>query len=272
MNSGVGDADEPSADGDGDDSPSLRDLAEKVRARRSGDRSPDTAGAGGNRPAIDAEDLERSGEAFGVDPRTEAILEVLGKPRNLLLLGPLLSPTDYDLCTKLTQALPDHPDNLLLVTLTESPDERLQVLRGYFDELPKRTAVLNVGDSTRSGSRETISTDHGDAISIENISDPTDLMRIGIAMSKQLSEWADEGGETAVCFHSLTALLQFAEDPKTVFRFVNVLRGRVRSAGAYAHYHMDGGAHDERTIATFRPLFDEVLTFEEDGSIHVAHS
>lgn len=276
MNSGVGDS---NGSKDEDSTPSLRDLADKVKSRRSGRRRPERKADDDATDTpitekwdIDTTDPERPVDGFGSDPKTEAIIEVLGEPANLLLLGPLLSPTDYDLCTMLTEMLPGDPDNLLVVTLTESPDERLNVLRGYFDHLPDNTAVLNIGDSTRAGSRETISTDHGGAITIENISDPTDLMRIGIAMSKQLSEWADAGGETVVCFHSLTALLQFAPDEKTVFRFVNVLRGRVQSVGATAHYHMDSGAHDEQTIATFRPLFDEVLAFEEDGSVHVAHS
>lgn len=277
MNSGLGDSEDAAAEDD--DSPSLRDLADRVRSRRSGSQRNRPARDGDSGDAlstdrwdIDVEDPERPTEGFGPDPKTEAIIEVLGDAANVLLLGPLLSPTDYDLCTNLSQSLPADPDNLLLVTLTESPDERLHVLRGYMDPLPERTAVLNVGDSTRSGSRETISTGDDSAITIENISDPTDLMRIGIAMSKQLSEWADAGGETAVCFHSLTALLQFAPDQKTVFRFVNVLRGRVQSVGAHAHYHMDRGAHDDQTLATFRPLFDEVLTFEEDGTVHVEHS
>lgn len=270
MNFSDGDSD----NGD-DESPSLANLVDKVNERR-GNRAQRSAGDGEDAPpaefgtTTEADDEpERPIGSFGADPKTEAIIEVLGDATNILLLGPLLCPADYDLCTKLTTGLTNDPDNLLLVTNTQSPDERLNVMRGYLEELPTRTAILNVGDATRSGTRETITTDDDGQITIESISDSSDLMRIGISISKILSDWAERGGESVLCFHSLTALLQFVEDPKVVFRFIHVLQGQIRGSGATAHYHMDSGAHGEEVISTFRPLFDEILTFTEDGKLSV---
>ena len=275
MNFGDGDSD--SSNDEDDDSPSLSNLVEKVNKRKGGNANGTTTTAddgddgfvfGGSTGDTEP---ERPIAEFGSDPKTEALIEVIGDAANILLLGPLLCPADHDLCTKLTTGIAGDPDNLLLVTMTQSPDERLNAIRGYLGDLPTNTAVLNIGDSTRSGKRETIATDDDGQITIETISDPTDLMRIGIAISKTLSNWADSGGDTVVCFHSLTALLQFVDDPKVVFRFIHVLQGQIRAAGATAHYHMDSGAHDDQVIATFRPLFDEVLTYTEDGSLTVQH-
>lgn len=272
-----GDGD-PRSDGD-EERPSLERLADEVRKRRgraagAGAAEREVSRSGG--PSTPADESGADGsvrriedEAFGHDPKTEAILEVIGDASNVLLCGPLLSQPDYDLCSRLTSSFPRDADNLLLVSMTESPDERLSVLQGYTDDLPERTVVLNVGDTTRSGASETVSTGEGGTITIENVADPSDLMRIGITVSKRLSEWEVYGGTTAVCFHSLTALLQHAEDSNVAFRFVHTLLGRLKSTGARAHFHVDAGAHDQHVLATYRPIFDEVLTFEEDGTVRV---
>lgn len=279
MNLGDGGRDEPQSEHGDEHPPSLERLVEEVKQRRRGvdrghggvaDADPPSEPPTTDDPApfeFPTSD-ERDGP-YGVDPKTEAIIELVGDAANVLLLGPLLGPADYDLCTSMTTALAGDTDNLLLVTLTESPDDRLTVFQGYLDRFPERTVVLNVGDSTRSGTTETVSVGDGGTVRIQTISDPTDLMRIGIATSRLLSEWDDSGGTTAVCFHSLTALLQYADDPKIVFRFVHTLLGRLESAGARAHFHMDSNAHDGQTIGTFRPIFDEVLAFEEDGTVSV---
>ena len=272
-----GDGDPRSADDE--ERPSLERLADEVRKRR---RRAEGAGAGergtsrSGSPSTPTDESGADGsvrrvedEAFGRDPKTEAILEVIGDASNVLLAGPLLSQPDYDLCSRLTTSFPRDADNLLLVTMSEPPDERLSVLQGYRDELPERTVVLNVGDTTRSGASETVSTGEDGTITIENVADPSDLMRIGITVSKRLSEWEEHGGTTAVCFHSLTALLQYADDPNVAFRFVHTLLGRLKSTGARAHFHLDADAHDQHVLATYRPIFDEVLSFEEDGTVRV---
>jgi hypothetical protein len=46
-----------------------------------------------------------------------------------------------------------------------------------------------------------------------------------------------------------------------------VLRGRVQSADARAHYHLDPAQHDEDSVHIFESLFDAVISFEDDGSV-----
>lgn len=73
-----------------------------------------------------------------------------------------------------------------------------------------------------------------------------------------------DGHRTSLCFHSLTALLLFAELSR-VFRFLYTLSGRVASSGARAHFHLDPVAHEERTVATLTPLFETVVRVGPDG-------
>ncbi|MFB6228708.1 MAG: hypothetical protein ABEH88_09140 [Halobacteriales archaeon] len=220
--------------------------------------------------SIDGTALDRADESdgrLGPDAKTEAIIELTGDVQNLLLIRPPHSPADHEICANLLMPRDDPPEHLLLVTFEKSPDERLNILRGHLGTLPDSIAMLNVGDATRSGSTEIVTTTEDEGISVDNVSDSTDVQRLCLTINKHLSRW-DGDGETAVCFNSLTALLD-AVDSETVFRFLNVLLGRVRSGEVRAHYHMDHGTHDHQTLETYRPLFDEQLRVEEDGSVQI---
>ncbi len=94
---------------------------------------------------------------------------------------------------------------------------------------------------------------------------PADLASVGIELSDLLST-LDASGEagTAVCFDSLTALLEHT-DLQQAFRFPHVVTDRVESAGAVGHYHVDPDAHDRETLATLEGLLDAVVTVDEDG-------
>jgi len=223
--------------------------------------------------ASEAEGRDEPFEEFATEAKTDAMLEIIGNTSNLLLVGPLLCPADYDLCSRLIRAGNEDLANLLLVTYTESPDTRLDVLEAYPGNLPDDVVVIDAGGSTTSRVEST-GTDQirsGDAATIETISSPTNIQRLGITISQYVAEWASTEGDTLICFHSLSPLLQTVEDTQRVFRFLNTLFGRVQSADAYAHYHLDPDAHDQETISTFRPMFDEIVTFDEDGSLRIDH-
>jgi hypothetical protein len=79
---------------------------------------------------------------------------------------------------------------------------------------------------------------------------------------------AGEEEQIAVCFNSVTSLLQYA-DLQRAFRFLHVVTGRVKTVGGVGHYHLDPDAHDSQTLATLKGLFDAVVEVEEDGSLSV---
>lgn len=49
------------------------------------------------------------------------------------------------------------------------------------------------------------------------------------------------------------------------FRVLHVLRQQLSQSGVSAHYHLSTDARDEQTIATLTPLFDAVVTVNEQG-------
>ena len=236
-----------------DDSGSLSDLADSL------DRSdPET-------DALDEWDLVAGDAEFGGgarDPKTEAILELIGDASNVLLSGPSDSPAEESLGSRLMAARSEGPVNLLVITVTETPSQRLSVLESYLDGPVGETAVVDV----RNYNRETNYEQYTGPVDIRPVSSAQDLRRIGIVTSKLLTEWTEIPGETTVCFHSLSDLLALNDDRQRVFRFLHVLRGRVQSADARAHYHLDPSQHEEQTVRTFESLFDTVVEFDGDGS------
>lgn len=224
----------------------------------------------GDSSAWDEVDDEGDWEKGGLlsDPKSQAIIELLGDAKNVLLLGPLLCPADYEVGATLTGGGDGDPFNLLLVTFSQSPDERLQVCRAYQKAVPAETRIVGVGSQTRSGSSGTIETRDG-TVSVDVVSNPEDLTRVGIKIDQTLNRWDETDRRIVLCFHSLSALLQFVEDERRVFRFLSILRGRIQKSNGHAHYHMEDGAHEESLVALIRPLFDAVIRYDESGSVSV---
>ena len=215
------------------------------------------------------DDLRGRPPAGGGDESTAgAIREAVGRADlegadDVLLLGPMRGSLDDRACTALMSDWPVDDRNVLFVSLTQSAEERFALLRDGVGATPDRVCVVSGADRYPS---ETTTGDGPGAttLSVEVVRDPSDLPRLGMTISKAVDEWEDDGAPL-VCFHSLTALLQYA-GPKRVFRFVHLLQNRL---GATAHYHMDVDAHERQTVATLRPLFDAVVEYDADGDVTV---
>lgn len=151
---------------------------------------------------------------------------------------------------------------VLLVAFASMPDATVRQWDARAGALPARLGVVSVGEGTRTAARAT--TDGGiagnDRVRVEAVGEARDLTGIGIAVDELLPFLA--GGDRLVaCVDSLTPLLG-ATDERQAFRFVHVLTRRLKAAGADVHAHLDPAAHDDRTVATFRSLFDDARRAE----------
>ncbi|WP_049985330.1 DUF7504 family protein [Halobellus rufus] len=240
---------------------SLSDLAESIETR----------GGSMSTEEIDDSDLgrwefvDRDAGGSAADPKTEALLELTGGASNVLLSGPGDCPAEQDLCARLMESGTDDPVNLLVVSISETPSQRLSTLESYLEGPVGETAVVDV----RNYNRETSYENYDGPVDVRTVSNAQDLRRIGIVTSKLLTEWDDVSGPVTMCVHSLSDLLDVNEDHQQVFRFLHVLRGRVQSAGVRAHYHFDPTRYEGQTVRTFESLFDTVLQFDEDGSVGI---
>ena len=282
----MGNDEETSSTSDSDRSSSLSELADRLSG---GSGEVDNAGETGgsqslselaeslerrsdSEPTLDDEDLgewdfvaqgEESGRESALDPKTEALLELTGGASNVLLNGPSDCPAEQGLCSRLMESRSEERVNLLVITITDTPSQRLSVLENYLNGPVGETAVVDV----RNYNREVSYDEYDGPVTVRSVSNTQDLRRIGIVTSKILTEWEETSGQTTMCFHSLSDLLSLNDDHERVFRFLHVLRGRVQSAGVRAHYHFDPQQHDDQTVRTFQSLFDTVLQFDDDGSV-----
>ena len=239
------------------DRQSLSELADSIRRRGAERGSGDSSGGEWDLVSDDTRGNE------SLDPKTEAVLELTGEASNVLLSGPSDVPVEQSLCSRLMSSARGEPVNLLVIAITKTPSQRLSVLENYLSDQVAKSAVVDV----RNYDREINYEQYDGPVDIRTVPSPQDLRRIGIVTSKVLTDWEGAPGETTLCFHSLSDLLRLNEDRQRVFRFLHVLRGRVRSAGARAHFHFDPDRLDDQDIGTFESLFDTVLQFDEDGSI-----
>jgi len=198
---------------------------------------------------------------------TESLPSDFDTPANILLLTSTHGPHDDTACIDLLTIQEPAHEHVLSISFTGSVQDRIGLWRQHVDSLPAKTAIIDVDVLTRSSATSAQSpSDLSAPISVETVGSPGDLTGLGIAISQQLEALASEQEQVVVCFHSLTALLQYA-DLQRVFRFVHVLTGRFKSANAVAHFHMDPSAHDQQTISTLRQLFDAVVEEDEHGEL-----
>lgn len=197
---------------------------------------------------------------------SDSLSERVGDASAVLLFAPSLDSCDDDACLDLLTVTDPAQENVLSVTFTQSATDRIQLWDSHVDERPAHTGIISIGEMTRSTSANSTTTLQPGAgpLVIETVSDPSDFTNLGMTISSFLSEWDEDSNQTVACFHSITALLQYASLQR-VFRFLHVLTGRIESSDAVAHYHMDPSAHDQQTISTLTPLFDAIIELDDDG-------
>jgi len=187
-------------------------------------------------------------------------LSELSDVSNVLLLVPSLQSHGRGACLDLLTRTSPEKTNVLAVTYTQTVQEWIDQWTGTVGTSPARGGVVSIGQSAP----ET----NDPAWAATGIDNPSDLTGIGIEFSELLSQIGTAAGEDehiAVCFNSVTSLLQYADLQRT-FRFLHVLTGRIKTVDGVGHFHLDPDAHDDQTLATLKGLFDAVIEVNEDGS------
>jgi len=163
---------------------------------------------------------------------------------------------------------PPSETNVLSVTLSASPSDRLSVWRRESgEELPARTTIFDgrrgetEGELSDSGSE---SASGPELPSVRRLSDSADLHDVGLAIANQLGAWRDTDETTAMCLHSLMTLFA-AYDVGRVIGLVTALNDLCDEHDVIAHHHVDPGEIDDETLTTLRPLYDAVLEYTPEG-------
>lgn len=182
---------------------------------------------------------------------------------NVLVLG----STDPDVVDRLTavtiEGTIDDSYNLLGALFTRSSDRWIDGVEAAVDTSPSRIGVVSTVDADDPEAVEDAYGTDERPVKVESVPDPGDLPRLGITLSEFVSAWGHER-PTVLAFDSVTAFLQYA-DTQRVYRFLHTLKGRLDSANGVGIYFLDPAAHEDQTIATLRPLFDEVVEYDAEA-------
>ncbi|SDJ88501.1 hypothetical protein SAMN05216226_11112 [Halovenus aranensis] len=179
---------------------------------------------------------------------------------NVLLLVPSLGNQGRQACLTLLSRTPPSETNVLTVTYTDTAPDWVDLWSDNVGTPPVRGGIVPIGQGE---------TDVDDpSWAVKSVENPSDLTGIGIQLSELLSTMAkaaDDSEEIAICFDSVTSLLQYA-DLQRAFRFLHVVTGRVKTVDGVGYYRLDPDAHDRQTLATLKGLFDAVVEVDEDGN------
>lgn len=109
----------------------------------------------------------------------------------------------------------------------------------------------------------------GDASSSDErltpVSSPEDLTTIGVKISEILDDYKGEEG-ICLCFDSVSGMLTMMAT-ETVFRFLHVVTGQIRSVEGLGMFGIRPEIHDSQELATIQQLFDGRLVRGDDGLV-----
>ena len=170
---------------------------------------------------------------------------------NLLVMGPPMTGK-YDLLCEVLADGHRQGDAGLVVTTQHSADRlREDVGERLPDDAEPQLGIVDCVSQERGMGQE----EHA---LTQYVSSPGDFTGIGMASSKLLEQFANQGYQTRVALDSISQLLMYA-DVKTVFRFLHILTGRISAADGLGFGTMDADAHDDQTVNTIRQLFDGLV-------------
>ena len=106
---------------------------------------------------------------------------------------------------------------------------------------------------------------------VVSVGSPGDLTGIGIEYSGQYEQVYARGYDTVrTGIYTLTPLLVYSEEIRPVFRFVNTVTSRIRTADGLGVCAIDPSAHDEQVVNSIAQPFDARVDVREvDGSIEL---
>ena len=184
-------------------------------------------------------------------------IEPVARGTTLIVTGPSLE----GLREMLMSALVAQPtEGALVVTAdVDAPTAAEAYSSAGGDDSPGRLRMVDCSPES-----DTTATEY-----VRPIADPADLTGIGMELSDLYEGFYADGCEhVRTGFYTLAPLLLYAEDVRSVFRFVHTVAGRVRSADGLCVCALDPDTQDERTVSSVTHVFDGKIELRrgEDGA------
>jgi hypothetical protein len=182
-------------------------------------------------------------------------LSPVGPGTSVLVAGPILGGTRRFALEMLTA---DRGDGVVVIAADVSARE---VLAGI-DRTGEDTTNgrIRIVDCTQEGGD-----DLGEFVS--SVGTPADLTGIGIEYAGQYEQVYARGFDAVrTGIYTLTPLLVYSDDVRPVYRFVNTVTSRIRTADGFGVCVIDPRAHDERVLGSIAQAFDGRIDVRESDT------
>ena len=182
------------------------------------------------------------------------------KGSNIMLIGPPMSGKELILNYIMYHGAAINGNSVITVTTLESAPHILEWFTDNKLNLPlDRIGIIDCVSKTLGG---TLKEDEN----IRIASSPVDLTGIGVKISYYFEEFITKKKilKNQLHINSLSAILMYS-NIQTVFRFLHVFTGRIKSTGGLGIYMIESGMHNEQAIATLKQLFDGVIEIKTES-------
>lgn len=189
-------------------------------------------------------------------PGLDSQIEELKEGSNLLVVGGTAASKDAIGGASISRGV-ERGDAVIRVSTRYTTDDLLE----EYSDLDYDPAKFGVVDSVS----HTVGEESQESATVMHTSSPSDVTGIGIKVSDLIERFQEdpEVEHTRLYMDSISTLLMYSE-LQTVFRFLHVLTGRVRSIGGLGLYTMDPDMHDERDYSTLVQLFDATVEIRDE--------
>jgi KaiC/GvpD/RAD55 family RecA-like ATPase len=185
------------------------------------------------------------------------------KGSNIMLIGPPMCGKETVLYSIMYYGAAKNENAVITVTTRESATHILEWFKEQKLTLPlSRIGIVDCVTKTLGGA----------SVENENVkiaSSPVDLTGIGVKISQFFEEFFMKKNikKTQLHINSLSTILMYS-NIQTVFRFLHVFTGRIKSAGSLGIYVIESGMHDEQAISTLKQLFDGMIEIKAENDTY----
>ncbi len=182
------------------------------------------------------------------------------KGSNIMLIGPPMSGKELILNFIMYHGATINENAVITVTTRESATHILEWFKENKLNLPlDRIGIIDCVSKTLGGE---IKEDENIRIACS----PVDLTGIGVKISYFFEEFITKKNirKNQLHMNSLSTILMYS-NIQTVFRFLHVFTGRIKSIEGLGIYLIESGMHEEQTIATLKQLFDGIIEIRSEN-------
>lgn len=184
------------------------------------------------------------------------LIEGLAPDDTVLVSGPPMTGK----YTLYLQLLSSYADNVILISTKNAASRIIDDFREIAGDIPEdRLGVIDCV-SHNEAINETL-----DTLTVKYAKSPNNLTQIGVQFTELTELFQDQPGHTGTGIHSLSQLVMHS-DMKSVYQFLQVLTGQIRSAGWFGVAVIDTSVDTEEELRILHHHFDGVIETREDAA------